>query len=50
MKTVPFDISLVKFEERVDSKDYDWFNIDLSLSDIEALLSLAERSKVQSRR
>ena len=109
MKTVPFDISLVEFEERVDngkygtstlyfiapkewlgnsyheaihaeisveytfgfipeansatvmmsptrvdedgnSEDYDWFDIDLSLSDIEALLSLAERGNVQSRR
>lgn len=109
MNTVPFDISLVKFEERVDSEeygtstlyfmapkewlgdsyheaihaeisveylfgfipeansatvmmsptrvdedgnseDYDWFDIDLSLSDIEALLSLAERSKDQSQR
>ena len=103
MKTIPFDISLVQFEERFDneeyntttlyfiapqewlstsypeaihseisveypfgfipeantatimisptrldrdgnSEDYDWFDIDLTLSDIEALLSLAERS------
>lgn len=106
MKTVPFDISLVEFEERFDneeyntstlyfiapkewlgdsyteaihseisveypfgfvpeanaatvmmsptrvdedgnSEDYDWFDIDLSFSDIEALLSLAERSNVR---
>lgn len=39
MKTVPFDISLVELEER--------FDIDLSLSDIDALLSLAERSNVR---
>lgn len=106
MKTIPFDISLVKFEERFDSEeynsstlyfiapkewlgdsypeavhseisveypfdfipeantatvmmsptivdedgnseDYDWFDIDLSFSDIEALLSLAERSNAR---
>lgn len=106
MKNVPFDISLVKFEERLDSEeyntstlyfiapkewlgdsypeavhseisveypfgfipeantatvmmsptrvdedgnseDYDWFDVDLSPNDIEALLSLAERSDIR---
>lgn len=40
-------MSPTRVDEDGNSEDYDWFDIDLSLSDIEALLSLAERSNIR---
>lgn len=36
-------MSPTRADENGNSEDYDWFDVDLSLSDIEALISLAEK-------
>lgn len=38
-------MSPTRADEDGNSEDYDWFDIDLAYSDIESLLSLAERSR-----
>lgn len=37
-------MSPTRKDDEGNSEDYDWFDIDLSLNDIEALISLAEKS------